>query len=343
MGTVHIKLEEDYCSEVEFVSPGITGLAQPMDVSVMRSFKSRCRRLDINYHINHDFPATTTARRFLMTQIVLLAWESIEEKRIVRGFVKAGLVPIGPRVTDGTFRVPGPKSETVSVRGMMQRRGGGSQTTAPGRKRLKGPDRQEAARHRAIAKLGEDVMNKIRSDWDTWDTSYGDNEWQQSEGVVRSLPQQLSDREIRSILPIGGSRVTRLRNCLKSGIDHFHTRRVVSKPCHAFDDVVLEAFKGHCATWKLEDGFPCPHRRPRQYFTEQNLTWRTQPDLTEAEKGGIILRKSTHIEDAIAQRRFVSKFVKEFSALHAPEQNLPETINPDTFDDDDDASNDDKV
>ncbi|KAE8876790.1 hypothetical protein PF010_g3460 [Phytophthora fragariae] len=68
-----------------------------------------------------------------------------------------------------------------------------------------------------------------------------------------------------------------------------------------------------------------------------------QPDLTDAEKGDIILRKSTHIEEAIAQRRFVSKFAKEFSALHAPEQNLPETIIPDTFDDDDDASNDGKV
>ncbi|EGZ13896.1 hypothetical protein PHYSODRAFT_373006, partial [Phytophthora sojae] len=53
--------------------------------------------------------------------------------------------------------------------------------------------------------------------------------------------------------------------------------------------------------------------------------------------------KSTHIEEAIAQRRFVSKFVKEFSALHAPEQDLPETIIPDIFDCDDDRSNDDKV
>lgn len=68
-----------------------------------------------------------------------------------------------------------------------------------------------------------------------------------------------------------------------------------------------------------------------------------QPDLTDAEKDAIILRKSTHIEEAIAQRRFVSKFVKEFSALHAPEQDLPETIIPDIFDCDDDRSNDDKV
>ncbi|EGZ16421.1 hypothetical protein PHYSODRAFT_334608 [Phytophthora sojae] len=80
MASARAKLEEDYCSEVEFVLPGITGLAQPMDVS-----------------------------------IVLLAWESIEEKRIARGFVNAGFVPIGPREADGTFRVPEPTSESVSV------------------------------------------------------------------------------------------------------------------------------------------------------------------------------------------------------------------------------------
>ncbi|KAG3110617.1 hypothetical protein PI126_g24849, partial [Phytophthora idaei] len=28
----------------------------------------------------------------------------------------------------------------------------------------------------------------------------------------------------------------------------------------------------HYATWILEDGFPCAHRRPRQYFTELKLT-----------------------------------------------------------------------
>ncbi|EGZ13897.1 hypothetical protein PHYSODRAFT_513752, partial [Phytophthora sojae] len=157
----------------------------------------------------------------------------------------------------------------------MQRRGGGSQTTAPLRKRQKGPDREEAARLRAIAKLGEDVVKKIRSDWDSWDTSYGGKEWQQSEGVVLNLLQQLSDREIRSILPIGGSRGTRLRKSLKSGVEHFHTRRPAQKPWHAFGDVASESFKAHCSTWILEDGFPCPHRRPRQYFTEENLTWRT--------------------------------------------------------------------
>ncbi|EGZ21026.1 hypothetical protein PHYSODRAFT_298937 [Phytophthora sojae] len=112
MASVRAKLEEDYWSEVEFVPPGITGLAQPMGVSVMRSFKSRCRRLYVNYHINQP-PRQPGV--FFMTQIVLSAWESIEEKRIARGFVKAGLVPIGPREADGTFRVPEPTSESVSV------------------------------------------------------------------------------------------------------------------------------------------------------------------------------------------------------------------------------------
>ncbi|OWY92774.1 Cleavage inducible protein, partial [Phytophthora megakarya] len=171
-----------------------------------------------------------------------------------------------------------------------------------------------------------------------------------------------SDREVRSVLPIGGSRVARLRKMLKSGIEVFHTRRPVQTPWHAFDTIVLEAFKAHCSTWILEDGFPCPHRLPRQYFTEPNLTWRTvharyvddtsraypntrtmsyerftqyvhfhfagvrltrtkvdecdccvrldimlqNTDLTAEERDSIDKEKRTHIDEAIAQRRFVS-------------------------------------
>ncbi|ETL41557.1 hypothetical protein L916_07506, partial [Phytophthora nicotianae] len=40
MASVRAKLEEEYCTEVEFVPPCITGLAQQMDVAVMRMIKS---------------------------------------------------------------------------------------------------------------------------------------------------------------------------------------------------------------------------------------------------------------------------------------------------------------
>ncbi|KAG6947066.1 hypothetical protein JG688_00015713 [Phytophthora aleatoria] len=81
----------------------------------MRTFKLRCRRVNVNHHIEHDFPESTIARRFLITQVVVLAWESIDDELIARGFLKAGLVPVGPREADGAFRLPKPSNEPSDV------------------------------------------------------------------------------------------------------------------------------------------------------------------------------------------------------------------------------------
>ncbi|OWY97879.1 hypothetical protein PHMEG_00031484 [Phytophthora megakarya] len=227
----------------------------------------------------------------------------------------------------------------------MERRGGGSRTTVPRRNRKKGPTRQEAAYARAVEKLGEDTLKEMGDDWGSWDTKYGSAEWEQSEGVVLNLLQQgFSEREIKAILPVGGSRVSRLPKVLALGVDTLHTRRQPSTPWHAFTDKGLDNFKAHCSTWVLEDGFPCAHHRPRQYFTEPNLTWlvvhsryvydskredsdaRTmsysrftqyvhfyypgQPELTAYDKQIILLEKTTHLNEAISQRRFVSSFIR---------------------------------
>ncbi|KAE8908336.1 hypothetical protein PF005_g24994 [Phytophthora fragariae] len=59
---------------------------------------------------------------------------------------------------------------------MEYRRGGGSQTTIPRRKRKKGPTRKEAARIRVVERLGEEAVNRIQDDWAFWDTGYGGKE-----------------------------------------------------------------------------------------------------------------------------------------------------------------------
>ncbi|KAF1787214.1 hypothetical protein GQ600_27210 [Phytophthora cactorum] len=190
---------------------------------------------------------------------------------------------------------------------MPERRGGGSQMTVATRNRKEGPDRQAAAYARAIALLGEETL----------------------------LQQGLSERVIKAIIPVGGTRIGRLRKMLKLGIETFHTRRERLKPWHAFSDEDLGAFKAHCLTWILEDGLPCAHRRPRQYFTEPKLTWKIvhgryveeitrvnpdastvrltrtaedvcdccvrldvllqQPDLTEEQKQAVLLEKAIHL------------------------------------------------
>ncbi|EGZ17422.1 hypothetical protein PHYSODRAFT_462936, partial [Phytophthora sojae] len=97
----------------------------------------------------------------------------------------------------------------------------------------------------------------------------------QSEGVVLQLLQLgLSERVIRAIIPVGGSRVARLRKVLEVGIESLLTRRAKLTPWHAFTEDDVARLKAHCTTWILEDGFPCAHRHPRQYFTEPKLTWK---------------------------------------------------------------------
>lgn len=41
---------EDAHTRLEFVPPGVTGLCQPMDVSVMHPFKTRCRALYLQHN-----------------------------------------------------------------------------------------------------------------------------------------------------------------------------------------------------------------------------------------------------------------------------------------------------
>jgi hypothetical protein len=129
-------------------------------------------------------------------------------------------------------------------------------------------------------------------------------------GVVMQLLQQgLSERMIRAIIPVGGSRVARLRGVLKDGVESLHTRRLAQKPSHAFSDDDTARFKAHCATWILEDGFPCAHRRPRQYFTEPKLTWKT----VHAHYKDDIERESPGAR-TLSYSRFCSMFVSSILA-----------------------------
>ncbi|OWZ00873.1 hypothetical protein PHMEG_00027842 [Phytophthora megakarya] len=59
-----------------------------------------------HYHFNHPFPANPREKRAVMSRIVAEAWDAIPAKVIVNGFIKAGLIPIGPRDNRARFRVP---------------------------------------------------------------------------------------------------------------------------------------------------------------------------------------------------------------------------------------------
>ncbi|KAF4127456.1 DDE superfamily endonuclease [Phytophthora infestans] len=108
MDSVRLKLEGECSTEVEFIPPGITGVAQPMDVSVMRVFKKRCRELYVAHHIDNGFSPDPAARRDLITRIVVQAWNEVPAKTIQRGFIRAGIVPFGPRESNGRFGIAKP-------------------------------------------------------------------------------------------------------------------------------------------------------------------------------------------------------------------------------------------
>lgn len=107
MSSVRERLE-NCLTEPEFIPPGITGLAQPKDVAVMWCFKQKVRDLYVKHHIDHAFCSNPTERRNLSINVVVQAWDSIGSDLIRRGFVKADLIPTGPRAQDGSFVVVEP-------------------------------------------------------------------------------------------------------------------------------------------------------------------------------------------------------------------------------------------
>ncbi|KAF4140136.1 DDE superfamily endonuclease [Phytophthora infestans] len=100
MDSVRLKLEGECITEVEFIPPEITGVAQPTDVSVMRLY--------VSHHIDNGFSPDPSARRDLITRIVVQAWNEVPAKTIQRGFIRAGIAPFGPRGSNGRFGVAKP-------------------------------------------------------------------------------------------------------------------------------------------------------------------------------------------------------------------------------------------
>lgn len=90
MESVRNSLEYDCHRRVELVLPGTTGLSQPMDVSVMRPFKHRCRMLYLALNRDHGFAAAPRGKRKRIAQIVVSAWKEISGEVIVAGFERQG-------------------------------------------------------------------------------------------------------------------------------------------------------------------------------------------------------------------------------------------------------------
>ena len=151
---------------------------------------------------------------------------------------------------------------------------GGSGQTVLQRNRKPPTNRKDNALKRVTEKLGEQTLAKMREDWAMMETGAAGREWETSDGIVINLIQSgFSEMEIRAIIPVGGYKIGRLRDVLKVGFEQNHTRRPPRTPAHAVVDADLDAIKQHALTWEVEDGFPCAHRRPKQYLVDPKLTF----------------------------------------------------------------------
>ncbi|XP_075914241.1 uncharacterized protein LOC142908003 [Petromyzon marinus] len=267
---------------------------------------------------------------------------------------------------------------------------GGSRPSVPAPRQARGRrDRKEAAMARAVSILGDDAVRSIRDEWRSTEAARGGSEWRQSERIVLQMLQRgLSESVIRAVIPVGGSRVHRLRKALESGVETSRARRPPRVPHHALAADDLEAIRESACAWEVEDDFPCSHRRPRQYSVEPNVTWtelyrrykanldavegsrvvsysrwiqyvhvfypglrlaRTaddacdccarldarlaRGDLPADERERLLQEKNLPLAAAVAQRRTVSAFVREYVERHAPGQDVPAAVVPDHCDD----------
>ncbi|KAE8983418.1 hypothetical protein PR003_g24647 [Phytophthora rubi] len=113
MDTVRHELQERSCTQVEFVPPSVTGICQPMDVAVMKPFKGHiCYE---KYHQSNPFPKNADERRELLSRFVSEAWGNVSGETIRKGFIRAGIMPYGPRDRSGRFRVQEVSGEDAPI------------------------------------------------------------------------------------------------------------------------------------------------------------------------------------------------------------------------------------
>ncbi|KAE8995374.1 hypothetical protein PF005_g16837 [Phytophthora fragariae] len=104
MASIRELLEDECSTQVQYIPPGVTGLSQPMDESVMRTFKRKIEDLYVKYHTEHPFPRDAAERRVMLSYLVGKAWNLIQAKTMIKGFRQAILLPVGPRDENGVFK-----------------------------------------------------------------------------------------------------------------------------------------------------------------------------------------------------------------------------------------------
>lgn len=99
-GHVKVALERDCHTRFEFVPPEATGLSQPMNVAVMKPFKTRCRQLYLDYNQEQGSCTDPCDKRKWIAAIVAEVWSEVSSETVV-GFIKAKLICVEDRNEHG--------------------------------------------------------------------------------------------------------------------------------------------------------------------------------------------------------------------------------------------------
>ena len=96
MESIVSKLSE-YCVKVIYVPGGCTGIAQPLDVGIMKPFKLQMSNDYVHYYAENPFPTSAPERRRDMYDRSLMSWKKINEDTICNSWYKSGpFFPMGP-------------------------------------------------------------------------------------------------------------------------------------------------------------------------------------------------------------------------------------------------------
>ncbi len=149
---------------------------------------------------------------------------------------------------------------------------GGSASLKP-KRNTKKTDRKENADAAIKRELGETVYQEMKAQWILLNESKLPNDKHIADGMIVTLISQgFSQIKIRAVLDgLGGHRMQRVTDeYLLPSDDRVSTRK---PPSHAFTSEDITRIKSCYDTWELEDGFPCAHRKPRQFFVDASHTW----------------------------------------------------------------------
>ncbi|KAF4804501.1 hypothetical protein TURU_007282 [Turdus rufiventris] len=85
-------------SELAVIPDGLTKEVQPLDISIIRSFKAKLQLLWENWMVEGEHSFTNTRRLHQVSygtvcQWILDAWGKVTATTIIRGFAKADIVP----------------------------------------------------------------------------------------------------------------------------------------------------------------------------------------------------------------------------------------------------------